>query len=92
METNVVEQIVAPIIQTATAKHGWLTAILVWVGVLRLTFKPLMSLIHSLVAATPGQGDNLALAKVEANWFFKAFCYVLDWTASIKVGTQSPKK
>lgn len=54
------------------------------IGVLRLCMKPLMDLARTFVLATPGEGDDAWLAKLEASRGWQVFLYVLDWIGSIK--------
>lgn len=58
------------------------------VGVMRVVFKPAMSLARAYVGATATQKDDELLNKVEASKIYKGFAYVLDWFASIKLPGQ----
>lgn len=75
------------IIQTIlvwVSQYPIFATILMVVGVLRLVMKPLMSFLHEFVLATPGEGDNVLLDKIEKSPIFSTIMYVLDWLASIK--------
>ena len=71
-----------------TGKYSWLTTVLVWIGVMRVLFKPAMSFLGAVVKATPTTKDDDLVEKMEASAFYKTLCYILDWVASIKIGTQ----
>lgn len=60
-------------------------AIVVFMGSARLFFKPVMSFIHGIVEATPSKNDDLKLSVVESSKAFKAFAWVIDLLASIKL-------
>ena len=62
------------------------------VGVLRAIFKPLMTLLHSYVEATPSEKDNEILKKVMDSKFYSAIQWLLDYTASIKLPKKEEKK
>lgn len=71
-----------------TNSHDWQSLYIVivsLVGTLRLINKPLFALAHKFVKLTPFHIDDLVLEKVESSFFYKAFLFVLDWFASIKV-------
>lgn len=70
--------------------HPWIATVLVVIGAFRVVAKPLMSLAHTLAAYTPTPKDDAIVDKVEASWAWRAFCWALDWTTSLKVGTQRP--
>lgn len=79
-------EIIAPLLDALGAKYGWVTAVVAWVGALRLCFKPLMTFLHSVAEATPTAKDNQLLEKAEASGAYKAILFAMDWLASIKVG------
>lgn len=54
-------------------------------GLLRLVFKPLMTIIQNVVAQTESKKDDEVLAKVEGNVFFKALAWLVDFLGSIKL-------
>lgn len=60
-------------------------SILMVIGVLRVCMKPLFSVFHAFVDATPSPADNEVLQKVEDSSFMKSFLYILDWFGSIKL-------
>jgi hypothetical protein len=74
------------------AKYPILTTVLLVMGLLRAVNKPIMEAIRAFVKATPNPGDDLVLEKVEASKAYKAFCFALDWSTSIKIGPQAEKK
>jgi hypothetical protein len=60
-------------------------AIVVFMGSARLFFKPVMSFIHGIVEATPSKSDDAKLLVVESSKAFKAFAWLVDLLASIKL-------
>ena len=82
------ETILAAVVQ---AILGWamqyptVASILLVVGTLRLTMKPLMSFLHEVVNIIPGDADNALLDKVEKSKAFTIAMYVLDLLTSIKL-------
>jgi hypothetical protein len=66
-------------------KAPFLAQLLVYVGALRLIFKPLFSFLHSVVDATPTPKDNELLAKAEGSKLMSVISYALDYLASIKL-------
>jgi hypothetical protein len=64
------------------------STILAVIGGLRVIFKPIMTAIEAVVAATPSPKDNLVVEGIKANVLYKGFVWVLDFFASVKL----PKK
>lgn len=79
-----------PWLDSIVTQYPWLATVLIVIGACRVVAKPLMSLAHSFAAYTPTTKDDAIVAKVEASWAWRAFCWLLDWTASVKIGTQRP--
>tara|TARA_R110000868_G_scaffold242882_5_gene498499 strand:- start:172 stop:420 length:249 start_codon:yes stop_codon:yes gene_type:complete len=73
------------IVNELVAKWPVLSSVLLVVGALRLTIKPLVSIVRSVVELTPGKTDDLLLDKVEASKVYKGLCWVLDYLTSIKL-------
>ncbi len=73
------------ITQIIEGKSGILAAILVIVGSLRLTLKPLFTVLNTYVNSTPTKVDNDFLEKVENSKILKTIFYVLDLVASVKI-------
>jgi hypothetical protein len=55
------------------------------IGLARLIFKPIMIGVEAYVSQSPSKSDDEKLAKVKANKFYKAFAFILDYAASIKL-------
>lgn len=79
-----------PWLDSIVTQYPWLATVLIVIGACRVVAKPLMSLAHSFAAYTTTTKDDAIVAKVEASWAWRAFCWLLDWTASVKIGTQRP--
>ena len=58
------------------------------IGTLRTIIKPIVTLVNNYVESSPSKSDNVKWEKVKASKMYKAFAFILDWTASIKL----PKK
>jgi hypothetical protein len=87
-QTNAVVTITAdaPVWLTdAVTKYPWIATVLLVMGALRIVFKPLCSAVHWYVDQTASEKDNAAFEKVEASKVFKAFSFILDYAASVKL-------
>ena len=73
------------ITQIIEGKSGILASILVIVGTLRLTIKPLLTFLHTFVDSTPTLVDNAFLEKVENSRVLKVIFYLLSLFASVKI-------
>lgn len=58
------------------------------IGLLRLVFKPLMSIVQNVVESTPSKKDDDVWSKVQASSAFKALAWLIDFFGSIKVPTK----
>jgi hypothetical protein len=67
------------------AEYPIASSVLVVVGVLRAIFKPIMTAIEAVVAATPTQKDDLALEKAKASKLYLALVWFIDYIASVKL-------
>lgn len=76
------------ILESLTGKFGWLTFVIVWVGVLRTVFKPLMTLVDTFVANSPGTRDDKYWQRAKTSSVMKWMYWAIDYVASIKLGTQ----
>lgn len=70
------------------SSHPAFASLLMIVGILRVTMKPLMLLIETLVVATPTKLDDGMYKSMIESELYKAFVFAIDWLASIKL----PKK
>jgi hypothetical protein len=73
------------IIQGFVDKYPVLASILLGMGIARAVFKPVFSILRTIVSATPSAKDDAVLDKVESSKAYKAVAYVLDYLASIKI-------
>lgn len=73
------------VLETLQGKNGVFVSILVTIGALRLTIKPLLSLLHSYTEKTPTKVDDEFLAKIENSKILKVIFYLLDLIASLKI-------
>ncbi len=77
-------------IVTLAQKYPWIITVLAAVGALRTIFKPAMSWLQSRVAATPDTADDARLERVQHSLWYAVLAWLLDYTASIKIGPQVP--
>lgn len=79
------EDFLINMMNAAVLKYPWATSVLTVVGVARFFFKPVVALVQKYVEFTPGKEDDTKLAAVMASKPYRWFCFVLDWTLSIKL-------
>lgn len=77
-----------PLIIALAAKYPIVVSVFAVMGVFRAVFKPIMSVIHAYVGATESKSDDIQLDEVEASKWFKGLAWLVDYTASIKIGPQ----
>lgn len=77
-----------PMLLELAEKHPVSLAIMAGMGSLRAIFKPLMGLLEKYVKSTPSKKDDEKLGAVLNHKAFKAFAWLLDYVASVKL----PKK
>lgn len=66
-------------------KFPVLASVLMLIGALRVTIKPLMAYLEQRAAETEDTKDDERLAKIKANKVYKVLVFLLDYTASIKL-------
>lgn len=59
-------------------------SVLLFLGMVRLCIKPLMTLLQIYVKWTPYDQDDKWLSSVEASKGYKLALYLLDWILSVK--------
>ena len=74
----------ATLVADLAVKYPVLTTVLLVVGLLRLTVKPLIEFLRARVAATETKEDDERLDRIERSWWLRALLFALDWGASIK--------
>lgn len=79
------------LIELYIGQYGWLAAFVSWVGTARLVFKPIMTAIESIIAATPSKNDDKSLEEVKASQWYYWLIFLLDYFASIKAPSQMKK-
>lgn len=73
------------IIQKLISDYPFLLKVLVFMALARSIFKPLCAAVNKYVEESESLKDNELWKKVQENKVFKAFAFVLDYTASIKL-------
>lgn len=76
---------IAALILQLAEKYPAVIAVVSVIGVLRVIFKPIMSVIEAYIAYTPDKGDDAKLEEVKSSKVYKAVAFVLDWFASVKL-------
>lgn len=77
------------VVSGLSGKYGFVSTLLLWVGAMRFTFKPLTVFIRLAVKATPTQVDDYAVERVESSQAWKWITWAIDWLCSIKIGPQN---
>lgn len=86
------ETLIAGLLDTASAKHGWLAAALTWIGTARVVFKLVSSkieeLIHAFISFSVRNKDTEAVERVNVllgsrAWRIAAF--LADYIGSVKL-------
>ncbi len=72
------------------AGYPQFSAVFAIMGILRLVFKPLCSLISTYVLATPSDTDNKWWADVQASKFWGSLIYLIDLFGSVKLPVGKP--
>lgn len=67
------------------AKYPIMAQVFVVIGVMRAINKPLFALLQSYVDATASKADNELLAKIMGSKIYGYFCFLLDWSTSVKM-------
>jgi hypothetical protein len=87
MEAFFVETVL-PWLLSMVNTHPYFVMLVTAMGTLRLLVKPVMTILHVVVKLTPYDKDDQWLTKLEGSKAYAAFLYLLDWFASVKVGSK----
>lgn len=77
---------IAQLIQSLADKAPWLVVALSVIGLLRVIFKPLMSIVQAITQYTKTTADDEWLEKFQDSKIYATIVWLLDFLASIKVG------
>jgi hypothetical protein len=94
--TSSVQDAVSTFIAGLAAKYPVLVTIMFWIGVLKFSFKPIMTVIEGIVAATPSATDDAKLKAFESGTVYRWLVWGLDWftgiktPSALKAGTTNP--
>jgi hypothetical protein len=69
-----------------SVKAPWIVNMLVFIGTLRVIFKPLTAIFTTYVAATPSTTDDQFVEKAIASPWYRGVAWLLDFATSVKVG------
>lgn len=79
------DQILIQILSAYPGVASVVLTVLSVVGILRLVLKPLMTILHSVAAATETDKDNKIIEQVEGSKIWNGLLWVLDYLASVKI-------
>lgn len=79
------DQLAIGILTWALGSFPVTASVLMGVGILRAVNKPLFSLLHSYVLATPNPNDDKVLDAVEKSKIYTVGSYMIDWFGSVKI-------
>jgi hypothetical protein len=78
-----------PYLEMLLGQHGEVARIVAlvvfYMGAARVVFKPLMALVHAVVAVTPSKADDEALAKAESSRAYQVGAFLVDYLFSLKL-------
>ena len=57
-------------------------------GVFRIVFKPLFTLINTVILTTPTKKDDEQWAKIQGSKIFSTALFLIDYIASVKIPTK----
>jgi hypothetical protein len=77
----------APVLAGLLGRYGWVSQVLLIIGVLRVCFKPVMIYLEQRAKDSPGTEDDERLANFERGPIYKAIAFLLDFGGSIKLPT-----
>jgi hypothetical protein len=72
-------------------KAPWLQTVFIVIGVLRVVFKPLFSLLQAAALATPTLKDDSIIKDIMESKIYLGIAYVLDYLGSIKLPKSEQK-
>lgn len=76
---------IALFIAQLAEKYPLVATLALFIGGLRLVFKPIIAIIEAVVAYTPYDSDDKWLVQVKANKIYLAIAWFVDWSTSIKL-------
>lgn len=82
------EQVLIQQLGEFVAQFPFAAAVFLVMGVFRAIFKPVMTVLHKYVEATPNPNDDVVLAKFEGGKLYRALAYVADLLLSVKLPGQ----
>lgn len=65
--------------------YPWFTVFILFVGFLRMSVKPIRSLIENYAASTPDKKDDKVVSDFFNSKAWVFFCYVLEVISSVKL-------
>lgn len=90
------EPLIAGLLDTWSAKHGWLAAALTWIGTARVVFKlisgKLEEAIHAFVEFSISTKDADAVERLNAVFasrIYRLLAFLTDYIASVKLPLQA---
>ncbi|HWN09734.1 MAG TPA: hypothetical protein VNO50_10785 [Pyrinomonadaceae bacterium] len=75
----------APLWNALSGHQDWIVAAFTWIGVARVIFKVLFSMLGDLVKKTPSDRDDAFVDGLMRSNIYAAIAFLLDWILSIKL-------
>jgi hypothetical protein len=87
------ETLIAGLLDTYSAKHGWLAAALTWIGTARVGFKLVSGKLEEAIAAfvefSVSTKDADAVDRINASRTYRLLAFLADYIASVKLPLQA---
>lgn len=68
----------------------WIVRLMVWIGVARVLFKVVFTMLSELVKKTPSEKDNAWLDGILKSNTYAAVAFLFDWILSVKLPKLNP--
>lgn len=79
------EAVLIPFLADMAQQYPVAMAVMVWFGVFRAVFKPLMLAIDSYFTATPSKEDDAKWASLKSSKIYQGLVWLVDYSTSIKL-------
>ena len=77
--------LIQPVVDALCFKYGWLVGVISYIGILRVTFKPLIAAIEVAVKQTESKKDDELLEKFEKSSTYFWVMWILDLFSSVRI-------
>lgn len=66
----------------------WFSDLVMIMGTARIIFKPLFTLIETIISTTPSKEDDKKWEDIKGSKMFAFLMYLVDYVASVKIPTK----